>query len=415
MSTFPPPGFIPTDSTVDGITVFMPALEQVEHHEIVAFSCPQCGGVQAYSIAEGGLTCTHCGYHKPPENEVVGRAAESFEFTVETMERVAHGWGRERKDLVCQSCGARTSIEPEALTHTCPFCGSNNVIQREAPQDELRPRFIAPFAIDAPECGSILHEWLGSSWLVPGDLKKLARRQMFTAIYLPFWTFDASAQASWRAEVRKKRKRGGKTQHYWRWESGNTGRVFDDLLAPGAEHVSTRLLKEIAPFRLQALTPYEPIYLAGLSAQANVTPLDQAWESARHRMREQVRDDCRSQASSSRIRNFSMNLAYENESWRYILLPVYLAAYTYLGKTHQVVINGQSGQIAGQRPANWRKVFYLGLAALLPALLLLLLPLLPIPASDFVSALSCFGFLSFLAGLAFVVYMIISAAKLDDA
>ena len=45
---------------------------------------------------------------------------------------------------------------------------------------------------------------------------------------------------------------------------------------------------------------------------------------------------------------------------------------------------------------------------------LLLLPLLPIPASDFISALSCFGFLAFLAGLTFVVYMIISAAKLDD-
>jgi len=109
-----------------------------------------------------------------------------------------------------------------------------------------------------------------------------------------------------------------------------------------------------------------------------------------------------------------MNLAYEDESWRYILLPVYLAAYTYQGKTNQVIINGQSGRIAGQRPANWRKVVYLGLAALLPALLLLLAPLLTFLPGDLTGAVSCFGFLAFLAGLAFVVYMIVSAAKLDD-
>ena len=263
-------------------------------------------------------------------------------------------------------------------------------------------------------CQGVLRQWLGSSWLVPGDLRELARRQQLTAIYLPFWTFDAAAQASWRAEVRKKRKRGGKTEHYWRWESGQVQRGFDDLLAPGATHVSAKLLKDIVPFELEALAPYEPGYLAGLSAQATEVPLDRAWENARHRMRERVPKDCRAQASSSRIRNFSMNLAYEDENWRYILLPVYLAAYSYMGKTHQVLINGQSGQIAGQRPANWRKVFYLGLAALLPALLLLLLPRLAFPASDFTSVLSCTGFLAFLAGLAFVITMIVSAAKLDD-
>ena len=415
MSIFPPPGFIPTDSAIDGIEVFMPAPEQVEHREVVAFSCPNCGGAQAYSVRDGGLTCTYCGYYEPPEKEVVGKRAESFEFTVETMQRAAHGWGRERKDLVCQNCGARTTIGPEALTHTCPFCGSNNVIQRAAPQDVLRPRFVAPFAVDAVGCQGILRQWLGGNWLAPGDLRKLARRQQLTAIYLPFWTFDATAQASWRAKVRKKRKRGGKTQHYWRWESGQVQRGFDDLLAPGATHVSAKLLKDIAPFELEALAPYEPGYLAGLSAQAAEVPLDRAWESARRRMREQVRKDCRAQASSSRIRNFGMDLAYEDENWRYILLPVYLAAYSYMGKTHQVLINGQTGKIAGQRPANWRKVIYLGLAALLPALLLFLLPSVLFPTSDIAGALSCFGFLAFLAGLVFVITMIISAAKLDDA
>jgi len=32
----------------------------------VAFSCPNCGGAQAYSVRDGGLICTYCGYYEPP-------------------------------------------------------------------------------------------------------------------------------------------------------------------------------------------------------------------------------------------------------------------------------------------------------------------------------------------------------------
>ena len=170
----------------------MPApSDEGEYRETVYFACPQCGATTAYSASDGGLTCTHCGYYEPPEKEVVGKAAERFEFTVETMERAAHGWGEARKELQCQGCGAYTSIPVDSLTHTCAFCGSNKVIQRQAPQDVLRPRFLIPFKIETDACHTIAREWLGSSWMTPGSLKRLAQVAHFTGIYLPFWTFGA--------------------------------------------------------------------------------------------------------------------------------------------------------------------------------------------------------------------------------
>ncbi|MFO7625447.1 MAG: hypothetical protein R6V73_13965, partial [Anaerolineales bacterium] len=61
---------------------------------------------------------------------------------------------------------------------------------------------------------------------------------------------------------------------------------------------------------------------------------------------------------------------FSNEVWRYILLPVYLAAYRFEDKVYQVMVNGQTGVVAGQKPVAWWKI-WLAIAALLsPGLLL---------------------------------------------
>ena len=166
--TFPPPGYVSVDSAIDGIEVYMPTPETPEDHKpVVEFSCPQCGAGTAYSAEDGGLTCAHCGYYEAPEKEIVGKRASEFEFTVATLERAAQGWGEIRKEMACQQCGARTTLSPETLSHTCVFCGSNKVLQSQAAQDVLRPRFLVPFVIEAGACQEVARKWLGSSWMTP--------------------------------------------------------------------------------------------------------------------------------------------------------------------------------------------------------------------------------------------------------
>ncbi len=327
----PPRGYIPAPSAVPGIIVFAPAPKKEELDEVVAFSCPQCGGETAYNVEDGGLTCAYCGYHEAPNNEAVGREAESFEFTVATIERAVQGWGEARKELQCQSCGGQISLPPGALTAACPFCASNKVIHRHAAQDILRPRFLIPFQIDEARCQQIGREWLGDTWLVPKDLRRLASVSTFTPLYLPFWTFGSTTDAAWRAQVGRTEtyRSGGKTKRrtVWRWENGHVRHNYRDLLTRGTNHVSLHLLEQISGYDLDGLTPYEAHYLAGIQAQAYEVHLEDAWEVARQTMREDTRKKCRSQASTKKIRNFSMHLDFQDESWRYILLPAYINTY----------------------------------------------------------------------------------------
>lgn len=420
---FPPADYIPTPSQVSGIEVYKPAPpDSGPKQEVVEFKCPQCGATTAFSATDGGLTCTHCGYYEAPQKPVVGKQAAQFEFTVETMQRAAQGWGIERKEMACQSCGALTSLPPDSLSHTCPFCGSNEVIQRQAVQDILRPRFVVPFKLEASACGSITQTWLGSSWMTPANLRNLSRLTNYTGIYLPYWTFDAVTNADWKAEVGHT-----KTERYydngewktrtvidWRWEAGHVKLPIDDLVVPGTARLSNVLLEKIKNFDLNALAPYEPKYLAGLQAQAYDLPLEKAWEIGRQKMREKTREACISQASTSQIRNFSMNLDFSEESWRYILLPVYLSTYRYEGKPFQVMINGQNGAIAGQRPVDWNKVWLVVALMLAPGLLFGLLGLITMPLAGIGVAICGFGFILLVIGmiLSFILYK--KADEMDD-
>jgi hypothetical protein len=421
---FPPNGFVRAESAVAGIEVYRPAPPGEKHERVVDFRCPQCDGVTAYCTDDGGLTCAYCGYHEASQVEVVGRAAEEFEFTVATMRQASHGWGEERKELECASCGAHTTLSVTMLTHTCPFCGSNQVVQIKAPQDVLRPRFLIPFAVTLEACRQKTAVWLGSSWLTPAGLQRLARAAEYVPLYAPFWTFDARARAGWRAEVGHTRtrtvvvngRRQTRTYTEWRWESGQVDHFFDDFLVPGSSKLSPALLDQLRRYDLNRLVPYEPTFLAGMQAQAYDVSLEEAWRQTRHQMRLAVKQKCRSQASTSQIRNFSMELDFADESWRYILLPLYLATYRYRTKSYQLMMNGQSGKIAGQRPVDWPKVIAVLIAALAPGALLALLafylsrlavaPELPLLAV-------VLAVVSLVLGTAFTIHTLVQAWRME--
>ncbi|HFC12508.1 MAG TPA: hypothetical protein ENJ56_06650 [Anaerolineae bacterium] len=352
----------------------MPAPEQQQHEPVVDFHCPQCSGETAFSAADGGITCHYCGYHEAPQAAVVGKSAETFEFTVATMAQASHGWGVEKHEVICQKCGSKIVVEADSLTTTCPFCQSNKVIQRKAPQDVLRPRFLIPFSISEDQAHDKTRAWLGKHWLTPKQLQRAASIADFNAMYLPYWTFDAQADARWQAEVGHvvTRKRRGKTvkEIVWRNESGHVGHRFNNIRVSGSQRLSAKLMRQISDYDLSNLSEYDAAFLAGTQAIAYETGLDAAFASARHAMRDQIKTRCQRQASTTRIRNFRMSLDYSDEAWRYILLPVYVSTYYFQNEPYQLLINGQSGTVAGQRPVDWRKII---VAASIPLLLSVLL------------------------------------------
>jgi hypothetical protein len=258
--------------------------------------------------------------------------------------------------------------------------------------------------------------------MTPGALRRLSRVANFSGIYLPFWTFDAITTADWKAEVGHRQtehyysggKRRTRTKIVWKWETGRAGLDIDDLLISGTTRLSPILLDRIKDYNLHDLAPYEPKYLAGFQAQAYDLPLEAAWERARHNMREHTRRACRSQASTSKIRNFSMTLDFSKERWRYILLPAYIAVYRYNQQSYQVVINAQTGTVAGQRPVAWLKVWLAVAALLSPGLLLGLVGIGALLLGGLGIFIIMIGFVLLVVGLMISFNLVRRAQGLDD-
>lgn len=221
-------GFVPVPSRVEGVEVYAPAPTRPSDEETRTFKCRHCSGPVAYSPARRQLTCPYCGGSQELTAEEVGQAAEEFEFTLEALEQAQYGWGVERRELVCDSCGAAVAVRPDFLTSTCAFCGSNRVHARDITGSMLRPTALIPFVIAPEDLPRLISDWLGRGWMHPPELRNVSALRKLSGVYLPFWTFDAHITADWRAEVgtaRTSRYYNGRewrtrTVIDWRWRSG---------------------------------------------------------------------------------------------------------------------------------------------------------------------------------------------------
>ncbi|KPL73086.1 hypothetical protein ADN00_14950 [Ornatilinea apprima] len=410
-----PEGFSQVESKLPGVTVFAP-VKQVNgsRDKLVTYTCPRCGAVTRYDIAAGGVACEHCGYVHAVQTQVAGKAAEEHEFRVDVMEKANHvQWTAGRKDLVCEQCGAATSVPENAISGTCSFCASNKIHIADLPVEELQPKYIIPFSINQNQLKTIVSNWLGKGWFHPQSLSSSATVNSFRGVYLPFWTFDAEINADWKALVGYERSEryydaGSKewktrTTIDWRWEDGQVNQSFDDILIPGTRKVSQRILEEIQPFDLNALQSFSPDFLAGWQANHFDLSLQEAWDTAKDKMREKNREACYADIPTHHVRNFSMSADFANETWRYIFLPVFLSTYHFEEKKYQVMINGQTGEIAGQKPVEWWKIWAAIAASLSPGFLLLLIGLPLLLAGGIGIVPLILGFVLLVAGIIFSV------------
>jgi len=384
----PPAGWIPLSSQVPGIQVWGPRPHDDADTEAPegAFRCEQCGGAVGFDVASGVARCGFCDHLAGPGAALVGRGARNQAFTDQAIAQAEQGWQIARKELHCDGCGVDLAVEPGDIATTCTFCGSAQVLLRESVVAGLRPSAVLPFVIQDRALRDKVDAWLGRGWIHPPDLRRGAVLDKLAGVYVPFWNFDAAAHADWEAEVGTRRTRRvyrngeWRTESYidWQWRSGRITKELSDYLQLGTSRLHGALTRRIGRFDLGALVDYRPELLAGFRAQAYDVGLTEAWDEGRRRMREDVRRACERDTGSAHVRNLSVAADFDEERWRYVLLPIYVGAYSYEGKVHRVLINGQSGVIAGHKPVLWWRVWGAIALAVSPGILLGLigLPLL---------------------------------------
>jgi len=69
-----------------------------------------------------------------------------------------------------------------------------------------------------------------------------------------------------------------------------------------------------------------------------------------------IERDVRFDIGGDRQRVHGINTKISDVTFKHILLPVWLAAYKYNGKTFRFVVNGRTGKVQGERPYSALKI-----------------------------------------------------------
>ena len=270
-------------------------------------------------------------------------------------------------------------FDAQRTAQRCDFCGSPAIVAHTGGGEAITPQSILPFKISDGQIRDRIRQWYGSRWFAPNKLKTAALTDTLHGIYLPYWTFDAHASAQWQAQAgyyyyttETYRDNNGNMQtrqvQHTRWEpaAGQLQHFFDDALVPGTAGVHRALLRQIEPFPTTTdLQPYSPEFVRGWTVERYQINLGQAAKINEEDMDHTLRSLCIRQIPGDTWRNLSMQRQYQGRSFKHVLVPVWLVSYTYGTKTFQIVANGYTGAIAGERPYSWVKISLAVLVALL--------------------------------------------------
>ncbi len=325
---------------------------QTPNSDVRRLVCSKCGAKVSVKAGDQEPLCMYCGaqLEQEPRAPEPARIKEQ-DFFAALPTAKAHRWEYPTERMLkCEGCGATFVLPPLQLSGSCPFCGSTHVVSESA-ADLIQPDALLPFQFDCAEAARRIRKWLERQRFCPADLATFAGAIEPRSAFLPFWTFDLGGTMDWRALVAE--HHGKRTE--WVPQSGVHIVYQDDLLIPASRWMTEELSGAYADFNTEALVPYSAELLAGHATEMYQVPLAEASVAARQRaLREANAYERKNSLAGKRYRDFFMNSAgMMVDSYKLVLLPLWLAGYSYRDSTFPVAVNGQTGSVAGRIPRNW--------------------------------------------------------------
>lgn len=343
------------------------------------FPCDTCGSDMRFDPGTTKLICDHCG-NTEPVMSARASAIRELDFRKALADDLDRLDMEELRTSTCPNCAAEIEFDPATHATECPFCATP-VVADTGTNRQIKPRAVLPFALDERAARKAMTAWLGQLWFAPNGLKEYARKgRRLQGIYVPFWTYDADTRTQYSGErgtiyyetrtvVRDgKRRQARVAKTRWQRVRGRVARSFDDVLVLASRALPKAYTDALAPWRLSDLQPYSPEYLAGFRAESYTVELDEGFSEARAHMDAMINRDIRFDIGGDKQRIHNADTQISNVTFKHILLPVWLAAYKYRGRTYRFVVNAQTGAVKGERPYSAIKIAIAVLLGLMVAL-----------------------------------------------
>ncbi len=345
------------------------------------FPCGQCGAKLTFKPGETALVCQYCGHSNPIEADTAPVEELDFDGYQASLEEASKTAVTEEITTVkCSGCGAQSTFDKNITSDECAFCGSP-IVAAQSKQKIIQPKALLPFKVTRQQGADAFKDWLKKLWFAPNALKKRAKQQQkLQGIYVPYWTYDCKTVSPYRGQrgtyyyvtqtytTTQNGRSVTKTRQVrkirWRSVGGVVRNTFDDVLVIASQALPTKYAEKLEPWDLNNLVPYKDEYLSGLKTQTYQVNLATGFGIAKTKMKPTIEQTIRADIGGDEQRITKVDTAYNDVTFKHILLPIWISAYKYKEKVFRFLVNARTCEVQGERPWSWVKITLAVLAGL---------------------------------------------------
>ena len=369
--------------------------------QITNYQCPACNGGLHFSSATGRLECEYCGsnfsveeiealYARKDEAAAEAQAKAEAKAEAQAAQASAEGWdisgmssdwgadAAGMKAYNCPSCGAELICDATTAATSCPYCGNPTIVPGQF-AGALKPDYVIPFKLDKNAAIAALKQHYKGKYLLPKVFSDANHINEIKGVYVPFWLFNSSADAdaSFNATKTEAHREGDfdvvTTFHYQVHRAGSMS--FDCVPVDGSTKMPNDYMDSLEPYDFRELKPFSKAYLPGYLADKFDVSSDDGAKRVEERIRATVEHVVNSDVQGyASVTPIGSNVKINRGTVHYAMLPVWLLNTKWQGKDYLFAMNGQTGKLVGDLPADQRKyrLTMLGLTILIAAVLMLL-------------------------------------------
>jgi len=331
--------------------------------QIKEYKCPNCNGAVTFDSSLQKMKCPYCDAEfetaaiEEYQKELAMAAKDNIDWSSESAVRA---WeDSDVNDLAmgsCPSCGAELLGDKNTVAMVCPCCGNAQIVSRRL-AGLLKPNYVIPFKLEKKAAVEALKKFCQGKRLLPDFFNEDNHINSIQGIYVPFWLFDAKAQAHIRYRATKtmawsdSKYNYSKTDHYSVIRDGSL--AFAKIPVDGSEKMDDAYMDAIEPFDYDAIKDFETAFLAGYAAEKYDVDADKSKERAGRRIKTTIEKEfARSVTGYASVQPESSSVNVENGSVSYALFPVWILNTMYRKVHYQFMMNGQSGRLVGRLPID---------------------------------------------------------------
>ncbi|MCQ2462635.1 MAG: hypothetical protein MJ177_04430 [Clostridia bacterium] len=330
---------------------------------VLEFKCPCCGGKLEFDASTQKMKCPYC------DSEIDVDALNKNEQILEEVGKednmnwestAGTEWDDGEQDTInvysCTACGGEiVADETTGATH-CPYCG-NPVVMTSKFSGQFKPDCVIPFSITKQQAVDALKKHYEGKKLLPKIFKSENHLDEIKGVYVPFWLFDADANASVSYKMENVRSWSDKDYMYTQTEYFTAlrkgGLKFKNVPVDGASKMPDELMESIEPFDASKAVDFKTAYLSGFMADKydidDRASVPRANERIKKSTEEAFRDTVHGY-SSVQVNDSHVSLSASKA--KYALYPVWLLTTSFGGKQYLFAVNGQTGKLVGNLPVD---------------------------------------------------------------